>query len=151
MQRTVAAEVKRLAEIGFVVLHRGKKLKGKKTFCWRWLTSHGCVSRKKGSTRGGSTEMHVASLVKWLHCFRDVILRTDPSDTFAEGNVEFQGTRKLSASLLTQKLAQDTGRATKKTVPLSAFGRYIPCRRFNVDQVPFNLDGNPLRSYIAHC
>ena len=31
---------------------------------------------------------------------------------------------------------------------MSAFGRYVPSCRFNCDQVPFNLDGNPDRAYM---
>ena len=87
------------------------------------------------SVISGSTEMHSTSMIKWLHCFRDVILRTDPADTFDEGEVEFLLTCNLKASM---RISHTLMTHVKK-VPLSAFGRYSPRRRFNVDQLAFTL------------
>ena len=139
--KKVAQEVKRnleyLSEVGHVVTIRGRPLRGSTTFAWRLLCAMGFRSRKRGKIRGTPVETLVRCQKKWLLLLRNVIIQPHGAPLAPP-----------APPPLRARLTRLPGKSYWRPVAPGDYGEYDPTQRFNVDQVPFNLDHSASRSYI---
>ena len=151
---------------GHSFMMRNKKLTFSMTWSWKFLLVSGFVSRKRSCKRPAPVEVLKASMIRWLHCVREKMLKYRPAlllppwdesaapamappainayDTDDEGPLIEPNPAKQARSMRVQKsLATQHHRVRRWE-----YGYFALKQRFHSDQSGLNLDANMERSYV---
>ena len=73
--RVMQKECKRLQDLGYSHMIRGKEMNCGWSWCWRYFVRHGYVSRRRRGCKRPFTKQFIQeTMKKWLHCLRPEIL-----------------------------------------------------------------------------